>query len=140
MTNKKLPTLQEQLEAIKKRAGQPINSNPAVTAQKQVENYKTRIAATGKDPEELTDKRNIIEKASRLPENQHAIFDVLELLGRPSKALFSGANAIVDNVQGGKRSVGQAMLEGLSGESKDSLKTVSQNITNSNLGDNEDIS
>lgn len=138
MTNKKLPTLQEQLEAIKKRASQPINSNPAVTAQKQVENYKTRIAATGKDPEELTDKRNIIEKALRLPENQHAIFDVLELLGRPSKALFSGANAIVDNVQGGKRSVGQAMLEGLSGESKDSLKTVLQNITNSNLGDNED--
>lgn len=138
MTNKKLPTLQEQLEAIKKRAGQPINSNPAVTAQKQVDNYKTRIAATGKDPEELTDKRNIIEKALRLPENQNAIFDVLELLGRPSKALFSGANAVVDNVQGGKRSIGQAMLEGLSGESKDSLKTVLQNITNSNLGDNED--
>lgn len=137
MTNQKIPSLQKQLEAIKKRAGNLVTSNPAVSASKQLENYETRIAATGKNPEDVTDKRNLIEKALRLPENQNAIFDVFELLGRPSKALFGGVNALVDNAQGGKRSVGQAMLEGLSGESKESVKTILKNLTNSNLGDKE---
>ena len=55
-----------------------------------LDNYKTRVKATGVDAEEKLDKRNFLEKSLNLPEDQNVLFDIFEILNRPQNALFTG--------------------------------------------------
>lgn len=60
--------------------------------QTKIDNLTTRMEAGGVDVEKATDKRNILEKALGLPDDQNFLFDIFELLGRPQQALFGGIN------------------------------------------------
>lgn len=64
----------------------------------QISNYKTRLEASGIDASKATDKRNIIEKALNLPEDQNFLFDVFEIINRPQQAIFGA----IKNAQEGK--------------------------------------
>lgn len=77
----------------------------------QVSNYKTRIESTGQS----TDKRNWLEKALNLPEDQNALFDIFELIGRPQQAVFGA----IDAAQNGE-DVWEGFKEGLGGSKKTS--------------------
>lgn len=61
-------------------------SSPA----KQATGLATRIQSSGGDVNQALDKRNFVEKALNLPQDQNVLFDVLELIGRPQQAIFSG--------------------------------------------------
>lgn len=131
MAKTKVPTLQKQLEEIKKRAKSA--STPADSASRQLSNYQTRIKASGVDPESITDKRNFLEKKLNLPENQMFILDALELLGRPYNALMSGADALASGADA--KNAGGAFMDGLSGKEYKELKDVLKTVTKSDLGD-----
>lgn len=131
MAKTKVPTLQQQLEEIKKRAS--AVSTPADSASRQLSNYNTRIKASGVDPESITDKRNFLEKGLNLPENQMFILDALELLGRPYNALMSGADALASGADA--KNAGGAFMEGLAGKEYKELKDVLKTVTKSDLGD-----
>lgn len=88
-------------------------SSSSNTLQDQVNNYKTRLAAAGVDTDEATDKRNWLEKALNLEEDQNVLFDALEILGRPQNALFTG----ISNAQQGGSFL-EGLKEGISGEEK----------------------
>ena len=74
-----------------------------------IENYETRIAASGL--EEEADTRNALEKFLNLPEDQNFLFDIAEIIGRPQQALFGAINAAQND-----EDVAEAALEGLKGE------------------------
>src|SRR6056300_353794 len=61
---------------------------------KQVEGYEKRLEGSGIDVEQATDKRNFVEKALNLKEDQNFFFDVFEVLRRPQQALFNGIKAL----------------------------------------------
>ncbi len=85
-------------------------------------NYKKRLAAAGVDSKSVTDKRNFIEKALKLEEGQNVLFDVLEILGRPQNAIFTGIDKAIN-----KGSFAEGFKEGLSGETKTSGKELLRN-------------
>ena len=58
-----------------------------------VKNYKKRLTSQGYDIEDLKDKRNWLEKTLNLEQDQNALFDIFEILGRPQQALFGGIKA-----------------------------------------------
>lgn len=62
--------------------------------QTSINNLSTRLAAGGVDPNEAIDKRNWLEKALNLKQDQNFIFDVFELLNRPQQALFGGIESL----------------------------------------------
>lgn len=106
------------------RTGKPLKRRSSIRAtasnagtnnsiRAQNENYKKRLAAAGIDAEAATDKRNWIEKALNLEKDQNALFDILEVLGRPQNALFTG---IKQAQEGGSFSEG--LKEGITGEDK----------------------
>lgn len=85
----------------------------------QIENYKTRLQSIGKDPEEVTDDRNWLEKALNLEKDQNVLFDIFEVLDRPRNALFTG----IKNVNEGKDFV-KGLKEGISGKEETSGKEL----------------
>ena len=71
------------------------NKNAALdTNTKKINNYSARLAAAGIDPDKATDKRNFIEKALNLKQDQNFIFDISEILNRPQQALFGGIKSL----------------------------------------------
>lgn len=64
----------------------PYNNSESV--QRQIDNARLRIQDSGYEAEDA-DKRNWLEKATNLPENQNWFFDTLELLGRPGQAVMN---------------------------------------------------
>ena len=52
----------------------------------QISNANTRIQDAGYTPQSA-DSRNWFERMTNLPEHQNALFDTLELLGRPGNAV-----------------------------------------------------
>ena len=93
--------------------GSSSKKDPAATYDpaKQVEGLEKRLEGSGIDVEKATDKRNFLEKALNLTEDQNFLFDVFEVLGRPQQALFGAINA----VQKGE-SFAEGFKSGLSGE------------------------
>lgn len=87
------------------------------TLQRQINNYKARIAAGGADAS--TDSRNAIEKALNLPEGQNALFDVFEILNRPQQAAFGALDAALKG-----EDVGEAALEHIKGNKETSGKDL----------------
>ena len=78
---------------------------------RQIENAIKRIEDAGFTVSQA-DRRNAIEKALNLPEGQSALFDVLEVLGRPGRAVVSGVEAAVR----GEEAPLRAAYEGLTGK------------------------
>ena len=95
----------------------------------QIANYKTRLENVGKDPEEVTDNRNGLEKLLNLEKDQNVLFDIFEILDRPRNALFTG----VQNALEGE-SFGEGLWEGLSGQTD----TSGKDILVDNLGMNDE--
>ena len=90
--------------------------------QKTLSNLKTRLAASGVNPEEATDKRNFLEKALNLKQDQNVIFDIFELLNRPQQALFGG----IENLQKGKDFL-EGASEGIKGNKETAFKDILMN-------------
>ena len=114
------------LQRVQKRRGIKTTS-PTTTSsnklEKQVENYKTRLENIGKDPEDVTDNRNFLEKRLNLEKDQNVLFDIFEILDRPRNALFTG----IANIQEGG-SFGEGFLEGIKGETETSGGQLLRNI------------
>lgn len=106
---KKYTSLAETLK--KNRENAPSNYG----VEHDISNYETRLDTAGVDIDEATDKRNPIEKALNLKEDQNFIFDFFEILGRPQQALFGA----IDAAQKGEN-VGKGALEGLKGNKETS--------------------
>ena len=104
-----------------KRTGR--NKEDEQDLEKTVENYKTRLSASGVD----TDTRNPLEKLLNLPEDQNFLFDIAEVLGRPQQAFFGAMDAI----QKGE-DAGEAALKGLTGEK---YTSGGQLLRNAGIGD-----
>lgn len=79
--------------------------------QNQISNYQTRLKGANIDPSNATDKRNPLEKALNLPEDQNFLFDIFEIIGRPQQALFGA----IQNAQEGK-DILEGAGKGISGE------------------------
>ena len=89
----------------------------------QASNAAERLRAAGVDPDELTDKRNFLEKKLNLKEDQNVLFDIFELLNRPQQALFGG----IANMQEGG-SFGEGAAEGIKGERDTAFKDILTNV------------
>lgn len=107
----------EQRKNLNRNVG--VSNSSSYNPKKQVDNYKTRFKAAGVDTNAVTDKRNWLEKALNLEQDQNFLFDIFEILGRPQNALFTG----IANAQSGE-SFGQGLLEGIKGETKTSGKDL----------------
>lgn len=92
---------------VSKMLASPSKST-SQTLDKQISNYKTRLNAAGVDTDKALDKRNFIEKALNLRQNQNILFDIFELINRPQQALFGGwkeAQEGGDFLEGAKRGI-----------------------------------
>ncbi len=110
------------LQRVQKRRGIKTTSPTTTSSNKlenQVKNYKTRLKNINKNPEEVTDNRNALEKFLNLEKDQNVLFDIFEILDRPRNALFTG----VQNVLEGE-SFGEGLLEGIKGETETSGKDI----------------
>lgn len=85
----------------------------------QIDNYKTRLQSIGKNPEEVTDDRNALEKLLNLEKDQNVLFDIFEILDRPRNALFTGVKNTLEG-----DSFGEGLWEGLSGKKDTSGKEL----------------
>lgn len=92
-------------------------------------NYAKRIKAVGRNADDVTDKRNLLEKTLNLEEDQNVLFDIFEVLGRPQNALFSG----IESVQNGGKFL-EGAKEGITGENKVSGKDL---LVNGGMDDTE---
>lgn len=92
------------------------------TNQQNINNYSARLAAGGVNPEQATDKRNWLEKALNLKQDQNFIFDIFELLNRPQQALFAGWK----NAQEGK-DFWEGASEGIKGNADTQFKEILKN-------------
>lgn len=104
-----------------KRTGR--NEEDEQDLEQTVENYQTRLAASGVD----TDTRNALEKLLNLPEDQNFLFDIAEIIGRPQQAFFGA----IDAAQKGE-DAGEAALKGLTGEK---YTSGGQLLRNAGIGD-----
>ena len=109
---------------MRKRANNLANTMSAIlgtnqssgnTMEGQISNYKSRLQNIGVDPEKAIDKRNPIEKALNLKQDQNVLFDIFELLNRPQQALFGAVDNAINN-----KDVGKGALEGLTGKKETS--------------------
>jgi hypothetical protein len=108
---------------IKKNLKNKTNTTKELSSLEQLQktnsNYKTRLQASGLDPEDLTDDRNVIEKALNLEQNQGLIRDLLELLDRPRNALFTGIDYALEG-----KDFGKGLGKGITGEKDTSGKDL----------------
>lgn len=85
----------------------PKIGNSGSTLSSRIANAKTRISDVGEEK----DTRNWLEKTLNLKEDQNALFDIAEILGRPQQALFGAIKAKQEGAN-----VGKTALDGLTGE------------------------
>ncbi|CAM4097106.1 hypothetical protein L1N85_10655 [Paenibacillus alkaliterrae] len=95
-----------------------FNENPFDTAatERSIANAKLRIQNSGWSANE--DKRNRVEKALNLPQDQNWFFDTLDVLNRPQQALFGGMDAILKSANGTPTDRDKAFMDGLTGKQK----------------------
>ncbi|RCW44213.1 hypothetical protein [Paenibacillus prosopidis] len=95
-----------------------MKPNPFDTAatDRSIANAKLRIENSGwaVNP----DKRNPVEKALNLPQDQNWFFDTLDVLNRPQQALFGGMDAILKTANGTPTDREDAFMKGLTGKQK----------------------
>jgi hypothetical protein len=96
---------------------------------KQVEGLTKRLEGSGIDVKKATDKRNIVEKALNLREEQNVLFDIFEVLGRPQQAIFNGIQALQEG-----KSFGEGFKTGLSGEN---FTTFASILNEAGLGEED---
>ena len=99
-----------------------LSSDSSSKAKTTANNYKARLESGGVDVEHAMDKRNILERALNLEQDQNFIFDLFELLNRPQQALF---NAWKSEQEG--EDVLKGALEGLSGKEDVQFKEILKN-------------
>ena len=108
-------------------------SNSATKAlQTQKTNLENRFKAQGIDPANLEgdmDKRNIVEKALNLKQDQGALFDLFEVLDRPRNVIANMVESMGDKNQG----VLEGAWEGLSGNEDVRTKDAIENATGADL-------
>lgn len=111
------------LQRVQKRRGIKTTS-PNNTAngklEAQIKNYETRLENIGKDPKEVTDSRNALEKLLNLEKDQNVLFDIFEILDRPRNALFAGIQSsqndegfwegVKEGIKGNKEVSGKDLL------------------------------
>ena len=102
--------------------GNDSTSTSISSNQKKINNYSARLEAAGIAPKKATDSRNIVEKALNLKEDQNALFDLFEILGRPQQALFGAWEA---SQKGGNALEGAK--KGLTGEKTTRFKDILTN-------------
>lgn len=88
------------------------NNYDVTSVNHQIDNALTRVQDAGYNIGNA-DKRNWFEKMTNLPQGQNALFDTLELLGRPGSAVI---NSINTGVKGGDPLTG--LRKGFSGQEK----------------------
>ena len=115
----------EALNKLKKKRGVKFTSPYSKsnknknTLQNQVANYEERLAKSGINPDDITDKRNWLEKTLNLEKDQNVLFDIFEILDRPRNALATGVKNVLDG-----DSFLTGLGEGILGESKTSTKDI----------------
>ena len=93
--------------------------------QNSINNLKTRLSASGVDPNEALDQRNWLEKALNLKQDQNFIFDIFEVLNRPQQALFGG----IENLQNGGGFL-EGAGQGITGNKETAFKDILMNTGN----------
>ena len=110
-------------EFDKKFYGKTSGSNSQLSKnQNSISNYSARLAASGVDPNEALDKRNWLEKALNLRQDQNFLFDIFEILNRPQQALFTGWKELQE---GGNFLEG--VKQGITGEKETQFKDILKN-------------
>lgn len=89
---------------------------------KSIENSKIRLSNVGVDPVKAKDDRNWFEKALNLKQDQNALFDLFEIIGRPQQALFRG----IESAQEGG-SFFEGMKEGITGDETTNFGDILRN-------------
>lgn len=89
------------------------NTGKNTDIQNKINNQKTRLEKSGIDVSAKKDKRNIIEKALNLKEDQNFLWDIAEIINRPQQALYG----IIKNLQEGDNPL-VGLKEGLTGEKR----------------------
>lgn len=108
---------ESQFGSLKSSGGTQLSKN-----QNSINNLSTRLSAGGVDPNEAIDKRNWLEQALNLKQDQNFIFDIFELLNRPQQALFGGIESLQ---QGGDFLEGAG--QGISGNKDTQFKDILMN-------------
>ena len=122
MASKRKTSYTDRIKSIKEASKNMGSLNVSNNMDNSISNYKTRIASTGADISQATDNRNFIEKALNLPEDQNALFDIFEIIGRPQQALFRG----IESVQEGDSFL-EGVKEGLTGEETTNFGDILRN-------------
>ena len=104
---------------LAKKAYAQTTAGKQANLQTKIDNLSKRLNAGGVDTSKTKDTRNPVEKFLGLKENQNAIFDVFELLGRPQQVLFGATHA----AQKGE-DIGKAAWEHLKGDKETSYKDL----------------
>ena len=95
----------------------------------QVSNLEKRFEGVGvnpKQPKSDVDKRNLLEKALNLTQDQNMLMDILEVLDRPRQVV---ANVLSSMGSSDKRNILEAAWDGLAGREKLSTKKALQKLT-----------
>lgn len=120
MAKRKLIRTLEQIARDTKNGGKKSKDNKYDPA-KQAEGIETRLEASGVDVEKENDKRNLLEKAFNLPDEQNVLFDIFEVLNRPQQAMFGAIDGAI---------TGDGALEGLKGGITGNKDTQFKDILN----------
>lgn len=113
------------LNKLKKKRGVKFTSPSSSSnktgrsIQNDIKNYETRLTNAGINPDDVTDKRNWLEKALNLEQDQNVLFDIFEILDRPRNALATG----IQNALEGDDFL-KGLGEGITGESKTTTKDI----------------
>jgi hypothetical protein len=110
-----------------KPAAKPRDSKSYIEG--QISGLEKRFQGAGVDttqPQSDIDKRNILEKALNLTQDQGTIMDILEVIDRPRQVV---SNVLSSLGKGDRRNLLEAAWEGLSGQKKLSTKEALQNLT-----------
>jgi len=116
-----MPNYKNINKKVSKMLASPSKST-SQTLDKQISNYKTRLNAAGVDTDKALDKRNFIEKALNLRQNQNILFDIFELINRPQQALFGGWKASQEG-----EDFWEGARRGITGEQDTQFKDILKN-------------
>ena len=109
-------------EIYEKRYGSKKSTTQLSKNNKSINNRLARLEAGGVDTTSALDDRTALEKLLNLRQNQGALGDIFEVLGRPQQALFSGWKASQEG-----KDIKEAALSGLKGEDYTQFKDILKN-------------
>ncbi len=109
-------------EIYEKRYGSKKSTTQLSKNNKSINNRLARLEAGGVDTTSALDDRTALEKLLNLRQNQGALGDIFEVLGRPQQALFSGLKASQEG-----KDIKEAALSGLKGKDYTQFKDILKN-------------